>query len=186
MVADPQSFIPHLKETGLKADIFTFAQKLPATTPKHKYHIEWENFVAIPITTFSDWEKGVESSVRRAVRKAAKAGVVVKLLAATGNSSQRSIDSQSFRDDVMTTRRFGRVSPALDKNVSDLHSGRTPVPILSSRCLGFHFGFSWSHHLLVTVKLTVGLQGFQPKTLFSNYRLVNLRRTALWHKLSHG
>src|ERR1700752_4668675 len=27
VVADPQSFIPHLKETGLKADIFTFAQK---------------------------------------------------------------------------------------------------------------------------------------------------------------
>jgi hypothetical protein len=79
VVADPQSFIPHLKETGLKADIFTFAQKLPATTPKYKYHIEWENFAVIPITTFSDWGKRVESSVRRAVRKAAKAGVVVKL-----------------------------------------------------------------------------------------------------------
>lgn len=79
VVADPQSFIPHLKETGLKADIFTFAQKLPATAPKHKYHIEWENFAVIPITTFSDWEKRVESSVRRAIRKAAKTGVVVKL-----------------------------------------------------------------------------------------------------------
>jgi hypothetical protein len=79
VVAEPQSFIPHLKETGLKADIFTFAQKLPATAPKHNYHFEWENFAVIPITTFSDWEKRVESSVRRAIRKAAKSGVVVKL-----------------------------------------------------------------------------------------------------------
>ena len=80
VVADPQSFIPHLKETGLRADIFTFAQKLPATTPKHKYHIEWDNFAVIPITTFSHWwEKRVDAGARRAVRKAAKSGVVVKV-----------------------------------------------------------------------------------------------------------
>ena len=78
-VADPASFVLQLKKSDLNADIFTFAQKLPATTPKHRYHIEWDNFAVIPITTFSDWERRVESSVRRAVRKAAKAGVVVKL-----------------------------------------------------------------------------------------------------------
>jgi hypothetical protein len=78
-VANPRSFVQQLKKSDLNADIFTFAQKLPATIPKHKYHIEWDNFAVIPITTFSDWERRVESSVRRAVRKAAKAGVVVKL-----------------------------------------------------------------------------------------------------------
>lgn len=78
-VANPTSFVLQLKKSKLNADIFTFAQKLPSTTPKHKYHIEWDNFAVIPITTFSDWERRVESSVRRAVRKAAKAGVVVKL-----------------------------------------------------------------------------------------------------------
>ncbi len=79
-VADPASFVLHLKETAPKADIFTFVQKLPETTPKYTYHLEWDNLAVIPITTFSDWwEKRVESSVRRAVRKAAKAGVVVKL-----------------------------------------------------------------------------------------------------------
>jgi hypothetical protein len=80
-VADPASFVLQLKKSGLHADIFTFAQKLPVTTPKYKYHLEWDNLAAIPITTFSDWwEKRVESSVRRAVRKAAKSGVVVKLV----------------------------------------------------------------------------------------------------------
>jgi hypothetical protein len=79
-VADPASFVLQLKKTELNADIFTFAQKLPVTTPMHKYHLEWDNLAVVPITTFSDWwEKRVESSVRRAVRKAAKSGVVVSL-----------------------------------------------------------------------------------------------------------
>ena len=79
-VVDPASFVQHLKETALNADMFTFVQKLPDVTPKYTYHLEWDNFAVIPITTFSEWwDKRVESSVRRAVRKAAKAGVVVKL-----------------------------------------------------------------------------------------------------------
>ena len=78
-IADPESFVSQLKETGLNADILTFAQKLPDVTPKYTYHLEWDNLAVIPITTFSDWwEKRVESSVRRAVRKAAKLGLVVK------------------------------------------------------------------------------------------------------------
>jgi hypothetical protein len=80
VVADPASFIPRLKETGLNADIFTFPQRLPDTSPKYAYHLEWDNFAVIPITTFAEWwDKRIESSVRRAIRKAAKAGVVVKL-----------------------------------------------------------------------------------------------------------
>jgi hypothetical protein len=78
-VAEPESFVSQLKKTGLDADIFTFAQKLPDVTPRYSYHLEWDNLAVIPITTFSDWwEKRVESSVRRAVRKAAKLGLVVK------------------------------------------------------------------------------------------------------------
>ncbi len=79
-VPNPDAFIAQLKERGPNADIFTFAQKLPHTTPSHNYHIEWDNLAVIPITTYSNWwEKRVESSVRRAVKKSAKSGIVVKL-----------------------------------------------------------------------------------------------------------
>lgn len=79
-VRDPESFISQLKESGLNADIFTFAQKLPDTAPKYSYHMEWDNLAVIPITTFSEWwDKRVESSVRRAVRKATKLGLVIKV-----------------------------------------------------------------------------------------------------------
>jgi len=79
-IVNPSSFVPLLNKSGLNADIFTFAQKLPATTQQHKYHVEWDNFAVIPVTTFAHWwEKRVDPGVRRAVRKAEKTGVVVKL-----------------------------------------------------------------------------------------------------------
>lgn len=79
-VSDPESFVSALKQSGLSADIFTFAQKLPETTPKYRYLVEWENFAVIPITTYSDWFKNrAESSVQRAIRKATKLGVRVEL-----------------------------------------------------------------------------------------------------------
>src|ERR1019366_242136 len=79
-IADPTSFVLRLKKPGLDAYIFTFGQRPPAIT-QYKSHVEWDNLAVVPITTFSEWwEKRAESSVRRAVRKAAKAGVVVKLV----------------------------------------------------------------------------------------------------------
>lgn len=78
-VVDPELFISELKKSGLAVDIVTFSQKLWDTTPKFNYPLEWDNWAVIPITTYSDWEKRAESSVRRAVRRAAKVGVVVKV-----------------------------------------------------------------------------------------------------------
>lgn len=77
-VTDPYSFIDGLAESGLEADILTFAQRLPDATPRYKYHMEWDNVAVIPVSTFSEWwEKRVDSGVRRAVKKALKSGVVV-------------------------------------------------------------------------------------------------------------
>jgi hypothetical protein len=80
-LTEPESFVARLKATRLSADVFTFAQKLNETTPKYAYRHEWDNRAVVPITTFSDWwDHRAESSVRRAVRKATKVGVVVKVV----------------------------------------------------------------------------------------------------------
>jgi hypothetical protein len=80
-VANPESFILGLKESDLKADLFTFTQRLPDKTPMHGYHIEWENAAAISITTFSHWWKEcTEHSIRKAVNKAKKLGVTVRVV----------------------------------------------------------------------------------------------------------
>lgn len=76
----PELFLSRLKDTELKADIFTFVQKLPDIVPKHKYHLEWDDAAVIPITSFSDWwGKRVKYDVRNAVKKAARLGVIVKV-----------------------------------------------------------------------------------------------------------
>ena len=81
VVTDPSTFLRDLRHAGLRADLFTFAQKLPDTTPRYPFHLEWDNPAVIPLTTFNEWwEKQAESSVRRAVRKASKVGVVTKVI----------------------------------------------------------------------------------------------------------
>lgn len=76
---DQASFIDALRQTGLNADIFTFAQRLPDIVPRHSYYLEWDNLAVIPITTFADWwERRINKAKRRGVRKSAKIGMVVK------------------------------------------------------------------------------------------------------------
>ncbi len=77
-LADPPAVIQHLK-TRRAADLFTFAQKLPHTEPLFSYHLEWDNLAAIPITTYDHWwNKQVEKKVRKHVRRALKAGIVIR------------------------------------------------------------------------------------------------------------
>jgi hypothetical protein len=79
IVENPSDFIQQLKKTRLRADIFSFAQKLPEIAPKHQYDFEWDNWAVIPITCFTDWwEKRLPQETRKNVRRASKRGVVVR------------------------------------------------------------------------------------------------------------
>src|SRR5215472_5107731 len=52
---DPEPVLAGLRRSGARADLFTFTQRLPETTPKYAYPFEWDNFAALPISTFDDW-----------------------------------------------------------------------------------------------------------------------------------
>jgi hypothetical protein len=79
IVEDPRVFLEKLKRSSLQADIFSFSQKIPDTTPKYSYPFEWDNWAGIPITSFNDWwEKRLPQESRRNVRRATKRGVVVR------------------------------------------------------------------------------------------------------------
>jgi len=80
-VEDPESFITKLKESELTADVFTFAQRPPEITPKYDYRFEWDNWAAVPTTSFKDWwENRLPQESRKNVRRAAKRGVVVRVV----------------------------------------------------------------------------------------------------------
>ena len=65
------------KSPGFRADILSFAQKLPATIPKYQYPIEWDSIAAIRLNTFKEWWEGLPQETRKNVRRAQKRGVLV-------------------------------------------------------------------------------------------------------------
>lgn len=78
-VDDPAAMLQALRESSIRIDLFTFMQKLPETSPKYPYAMEWDNIAALPISTFDEWwAKQISDKTRNAVRSAAKKGVAVR------------------------------------------------------------------------------------------------------------
>jgi hypothetical protein len=81
LIEDPAALVAAIKQEGLKADILTFAQKLPDTQPKFNHHMEWENHAVIPLTTFDEWwEHRLPQETRKNVRRAARRGVTTRVI----------------------------------------------------------------------------------------------------------
>jgi len=77
---DPEACVARLKEQksrSLRADILTFTQKLPDTTPKHAYYMEPHSVAAARLTTFDEWWNKLPQETRKNVRRSQKRGVVV-------------------------------------------------------------------------------------------------------------
>jgi hypothetical protein len=54
-------------------------QKLPDTSPKFNYPMEWDNLAVLPITTFDDWwTKTIGFKARNKAKQASKKGVIVR------------------------------------------------------------------------------------------------------------
>jgi hypothetical protein len=79
---DPDGCVRTLKEVkvgGRQPDIFTFAQKLPDTSPKYDYPTEWESVAAVRLSGFQEWWEQLPQETRKNARRASKRGVVVKV-----------------------------------------------------------------------------------------------------------
>lgn len=79
---DPDLCVRRLKERGthpLRADVFTFSQKLPGTLPKYKYPMEWDSIAAARTTSFKDWWDELPQETRKNIRRSQKRGVLVKV-----------------------------------------------------------------------------------------------------------
>src|SRR5450631_3802482 len=67
---DPEGCVRKLKEKGsdgLHADIFTFAQKLPATQPKFNYPMNLESWAVAATTSFEQWWEKLPQETRKNV-----------------------------------------------------------------------------------------------------------------------
>jgi hypothetical protein len=81
-VQDPEFCIQRLREArshGLRADIFTFTQQLPETSPRYQFHTEQDRIAALRITSFNHWWEKLPQEGRKNVRRAEKRGVVMSV-----------------------------------------------------------------------------------------------------------
>jgi hypothetical protein len=78
-VKDPELVIQTLKNSDLKADIFTFWQRPPDLEPKYNYYMEWDSIAVLPIQSRDHWfNKQISSRQRGQIRKAMKEGLEVR------------------------------------------------------------------------------------------------------------
>lgn len=81
-IDDPKACAKLLKSQGpgeLRADVLTFAQKIPNTTPKYDFYMEWDSIAAVPTSNFREWWNGLPRQTRSNVKRSQKRGVRVVL-----------------------------------------------------------------------------------------------------------
>ena len=75
----PGSLLRGLSTSGIRIDLFTFIQRLPDNSQKYPYPMEWDNFAALPITTFDSWwNKQIGFKARNKAKQAQKKGVAIR------------------------------------------------------------------------------------------------------------
>src|SRR5277367_5290833 len=76
---DPEAMVEGLRKCGKRIDLFTFWQRLPETTPKYAFAMEWDNLAVLPVSTFDHWwNQQIRSFPRNRARQAEKKGVVLR------------------------------------------------------------------------------------------------------------
>ena len=77
----PDSIIEFLRQTRMKADLITFMQRPPETTPKFGYYMEWDNLAAICLENMDHWwKKQIPKQTRNHVRRAQKRGIILRVV----------------------------------------------------------------------------------------------------------
>jgi len=78
-LGNPEPILDGLRKSGMRVDLFTFIQRLPETSPKYHYPMEWDNLAVLPVSTFDAWwTQQVDSKTRNMVRKAQKKGITLR------------------------------------------------------------------------------------------------------------
>jgi hypothetical protein len=76
---DPQPVLDGLRKCGTRVDIFTFMQRVQETEPKYRFPMEWDNFAALPVSTFDHWwNKQLGFKARNKCKQAEKKGVILR------------------------------------------------------------------------------------------------------------
>jgi hypothetical protein len=76
-LTSPATLIEQIGDSDLHADLFTFAQMLPDTTPRFRYYLDFDSLAIAQTTDFKAWWEALPQESRKNVRKAQKRGVTI-------------------------------------------------------------------------------------------------------------
>jgi hypothetical protein len=77
-IEDPEPIITELQASGRRVDLFTFLQRLPDTSPRYRYPMEWDNVAAVEVKSFDQWwNEQLGFKARNKAKQAEKKGVVL-------------------------------------------------------------------------------------------------------------
>jgi hypothetical protein len=80
ILPNPLEIIKKLRDEKNPPDIFTFTQRVPDVNPRYSYPFEWKNVAAAETESHSSWfDKQVDRSVRKHVRKSQKEGIIARV-----------------------------------------------------------------------------------------------------------
>jgi hypothetical protein len=76
---DPEKVLSGLRKCGTRIDLFTFLQRLPETSPKYAYPMEWDNLAVVKVSSFDHWwNHQIRFKARNKARQAEKKGVTLR------------------------------------------------------------------------------------------------------------
>jgi hypothetical protein len=77
---DPVAFLQHVRQSRLRADIFTFVQGVNDRVPKYAFEQAVDQLAVLPLTTYENWfTKTLYNKPRNMIRKALKSGIEIRL-----------------------------------------------------------------------------------------------------------
>lgn len=80
-IENPEMCVNLLKEqkaSKLRADLFTFSQKMPGSAPQYPYPAEPESVAAARVANFKEWWEKLPQESRKNVRRSQKRGVEIR------------------------------------------------------------------------------------------------------------
>jgi hypothetical protein len=77
-LASPERCLQTIKDRRINADLLTFIQEIPDSTPRYSFHLEWDSAAVLSLSSFEHWwKKQINDKTRNMIRKAHKANVQV-------------------------------------------------------------------------------------------------------------
>lgn len=75
----PEAVLADLRQSKHNIDLFTFMQKMPDTSPRFSYPMEWDNLAVLELKDFSHWwNEQIGFKARNKAKQAEKKGVVLR------------------------------------------------------------------------------------------------------------